>query len=65
MTEVNIRKSPAKFSIPKISYRVWKVWRRNADVFMKTIGVNFLPSLLEPIIYFSLSDSAWADSYRN
>ncbi|MGD6808318.1 MAG: ABC transporter permease [Candidatus Bathyarchaeia archaeon] len=51
MTEVNIRKSPAKFSIPKISYRVWKVWRRNADVFMKTIGVNFLPSLLEPIIY--------------
>ncbi len=51
MTEVNIRKSPAKFSIPQISYRVWKVWRRNADVFMKTIGVNFLPSLLEPIIY--------------
>ncbi|MCL1977790.1 MAG: ABC transporter permease [Candidatus Bathyarchaeota archaeon] len=51
MTEVNIRKSPAKFSIPKISYRVWIVWRRNADVFMKTIGVNFLPSLLEPIIY--------------
>jgi lipooligosaccharide transport system permease protein len=51
MTEVNIRKSPAKFSIPKISYRVWKVWRRNADVFMKTIGVNFLPSLLEPIIH--------------
>lgn len=51
MTEVNIRKSPAKFSIPKISYRVWKVWRRNADVFLKTIGVNFLPSLLEPILY--------------
>ncbi len=51
MTEVSIRKSPAKFSVPKITYRVWKVWRRNADVFMKTIGVNFLPSLLEPIIY--------------
>ena len=51
MTEVNIRKSPAKFSIPKLSYRVWKVWRRNADVFTKTIGVNFLPSLLEPILY--------------
>jgi len=51
MSEVNIRKSPAKFSIPKITYRVWKVWRRNADVFMKTIGVNFLPSLLEPILY--------------
>ncbi len=51
MTEVSIRKSPAKFGIPKVTYRVWKVWRRNADVFMKTIGVNFLPSLLEPILY--------------
>ena len=51
MTEVNIRKSPAKFSIPQISYRVWKVWRRNADVFVKTFGVNFLPSLLEPVFY--------------
>ena len=51
MSEPNIRKSPAKFSIPKISYRVWKVWRRNLDVFLKTIKVNFLPSLIEPIIY--------------
>jgi lipooligosaccharide transport system permease protein len=51
MTEVNIRKSPAKFSIPKISSNVWKVWCRNADVFTKTIGVNFLPSMLEPILY--------------
>jgi lipooligosaccharide transport system permease protein len=51
MTEVNIRKSPAKFSLPKISSNVWKVWRRNADVFTKTIGVNFLPSMLEPILY--------------
>ncbi len=51
MTQPNIRKSPAKFSFPNISYRVWKVWRRNLDVFLKTIKVNFLPSLLEPIIY--------------
>jgi lipooligosaccharide transport system permease protein len=51
MTQTNIRKSPAKFSIPHLSYRVWKVWRRNIDVFLKTIKVNFLPSLLEPIIY--------------
>jgi lipooligosaccharide transport system permease protein len=27
------------------------VWRRNFDVFTKTIAVNFLPSLLEPILY--------------
>lgn len=47
----NIRKSPARFTIPKLSYRVWKVWHRNFDVFMKTIKVNFLPSLLEPILY--------------
>jgi lipooligosaccharide transport system permease protein len=51
MTATNIRKSPARFSMPKLSYRVWKVWRRNFDVFRKTIVVNFLPSLLEPILY--------------
>ncbi len=51
MTEVNLRKSPAKFSIPNLSYRVWMVWRRNLDVFLKTIKVNFMPSLLEPILY--------------
>jgi lipooligosaccharide transport system permease protein len=49
----NIRKSPAKFSIPKLTYRVWKVWRRNLDVFLKTVKVNFLPSLLEPILYLT------------
>jgi lipooligosaccharide transport system permease protein len=51
VTEVNLRKSPAKFSIPHLTYRVWKVWRRNIDVFLKTIKVNFMPSLFEPIIY--------------
>ncbi|MCL2134034.1 MAG: ABC transporter permease [Candidatus Bathyarchaeota archaeon] len=51
MTEVNLRGSPAKFSIPKITSNVWKIWRRNADVFTKTLSVNFLPSMLEPIIY--------------
>jgi lipooligosaccharide transport system permease protein len=48
---MSIRKSPARFAIPKLTYRVWKVWHRNFDVFLKTIKVNFLPSLLEPILY--------------
>jgi len=48
---MSIRKSPARFTIPKLTYRVWKVWHRNFDVFLKTIKVNFLPSLLEPILY--------------
>ncbi|MCW4015201.1 MAG: ABC transporter permease [Candidatus Bathyarchaeota archaeon] len=39
------------FRVPKISYRVSKVWMRNKDVFMKTYKTNFLPSLLEPILY--------------
>jgi len=39
------------FRIPKLSYRVWKVWARNKDVFMKTYKTNFLPSLLEPLLY--------------
>jgi lipooligosaccharide transport system permease protein len=29
------------------------VWRRNFDVFTKTIKVNFLPSLFEPLIYLA------------
>jgi lipooligosaccharide transport system permease protein len=37
--------------LPKLTYRVWTVWRRNFDVFMKTWHVNFLPSLIEPILY--------------
>ena len=39
------------FQMPKLSYRVFKVWKRNKDVFMKTYKTNFLPSLLEPILY--------------
>jgi len=51
MSGQSLRKSPAHFSMPKLTYRVWKVWRRNFDVFTKTIAVNFLPSLLEPNMY--------------
>jgi len=40
--------------LPKLSYRVWKVWRRNLDVFMKTWKVNFFPPLLEPIFYLAV-----------
>jgi len=39
------------FRIPELTYRVWRVWRRDFDVFMKTWKVNFLPPLLEPIFY--------------
>jgi len=38
---------------PKLTYRVWLVWRRNLEVFTKTIFVNFLPSLMEPILYLA------------
>lgn len=43
--------SPTKFAIPQLTYRVWRVWRRNLDVFTKTIYVNFFPSIFEPILY--------------
>ena len=46
-----ITDSPSRFSMPKLTRNVWKVWRRNFDVFMKTIRVNFLPSLIEPLLY--------------
>jgi len=39
------------FRIPKLSYRVWRVWRRDQDVFMKTYKVNFIAPLVEPIFY--------------
>jgi lipooligosaccharide transport system permease protein len=39
------------FRVPKLSYRVWKVWMRNMNVFMKTYKTNFLPSLIEPVLY--------------
>jgi lipooligosaccharide transport system permease protein len=39
------------FKPPRLTYRLWKVWRRNFDVFMKTYKVNFFPPLLEPIFY--------------
>jgi len=39
------------FGLPKLSYRVWRVWRRDQDVFMKTYKVNFIPPLVEPIFY--------------
>jgi len=47
----SLNSSPTHFALPKLTHRVWKVWQRNFDVFMKTIRVNFLPSLLEPILY--------------
>jgi lipooligosaccharide transport system permease protein len=49
MTKVS--SSPTKFTFPRLTYRVWRVWRRNLDVFTKTIFVNFLPSVFEPILY--------------
>jgi lipooligosaccharide transport system permease protein len=30
---------------------VWRVWRRDQDVFMKTYRVNFIPPLVEPLFY--------------
>ena len=39
------------FAIPQLSKRVWMVWRRNKDVFMKTYKVNFLPPFIEPLLY--------------
>ncbi len=43
--------SPVKLEFPRLTHRVWSVWRRNLDVFTKTIYVNFFPSIFEPILY--------------
>ncbi len=47
------KNTATNFTFPRLTYRVWRVWRRNFDVFTKTILVNFLPALLEPILYLA------------
>jgi lipooligosaccharide transport system permease protein len=42
-----------RLSLPKLTYRVWTVWHRNFEVFLKTIYINFLPTILEPILYLA------------
>jgi len=39
------------FRLPHVSRLTWRVWRRNYDVFMKTYRVNFIPPIIEPILY--------------
>ena len=34
-----------------LSWRLWRVWARNALVYMRTWKVNFLPPLAEPALY--------------
>ncbi|MDD1702231.1 MAG: ABC transporter permease [Methanoregula sp.] len=41
------------FSMPRVSRRAWKVWRRNLDVFFKTWKVNFFPPFIEALLYLS------------
>jgi lipooligosaccharide transport system permease protein len=36
---------------PSLTRRTWKVWDRNRFVFVRTFRINFLPPLLEPILY--------------
>lgn len=47
----SLKRFASDFTLPKLTYRVWRVWRRDFDVFMKTFKVNFFPPLLEPIFY--------------
>jgi len=41
------------FALPTLSRRTIEVWRRNAKVFMKTYRVNFIPPVVEPILYLA------------
>jgi len=46
-------KRPGLFAMPNVSRRTWEVWKRNRDVFVKTIKVNFIPPMIEPILYLA------------
>jgi len=39
------------YILPHISRQCWMVWRRNWDVFFRTYQVNFLPPVIEPVLY--------------
>ncbi len=39
--------------LPRLTHLVWTVWRRNLDVFVKTIHLNFLPTIMEPLLYLA------------
>lgn len=39
------------FKRPRITRLSFKVWQRNRDVFTKTYQVNFIPPVLEPLLY--------------
>ncbi|MFA6364181.1 ABC transporter permease [Methanoregula sp.] len=41
------------FSLPRVSRRAIKVWRRNLDVFLKTWKVNFFPPFIEALLYLT------------
>lgn len=38
-------------SFTNISARAWRVWSRNFEVFRTTLWVNFIPPMLEPVLY--------------
>lgn len=40
-----------KTILKNISWRAWRVWQRNFDVYKATWKVNFIPPLLEPLLY--------------
>jgi lipooligosaccharide transport system permease protein len=42
---------PCILSIPRITWRSWKVWHRNLPVFTRTWKVNFFPPLVEALLY--------------
>jgi lipooligosaccharide transport system permease protein len=42
---------PCILSIPRITWRSWKVWHRNLTVFTRTWKVNFFPPLVEALLY--------------
>jgi lipooligosaccharide transport system permease protein len=39
-------------SLKNISYRLFYVWKRNSDVFVRTWFVSIIPPLLEPIFFY-------------
>ena len=43
--------APQGLWIPRLSSRVWAVWRRDFDVFRRLFWVNFALPMLEPILY--------------
>ena len=39
------------FKVPKLGYRLWKIWNRDREIFMRSLKTDLLIPIIEPLLY--------------